>query len=152
MPDAERWHERDGARLAAARRVKDHKQHQCVLELQKLGWTGATQPALSRLESGITKRPRPATVLAARTYTDEAGITTEAPEHEAAADQDAESSDDFFRGIAGEPFLGPRQAAAVDAVTHHLSNIVGPMGEHDYAAWADLMRILGLDGQQPPNP
>lgn len=65
-------------------------------------------------------------------------------------------SDDFDRLVqhtTGEPLLGPRQGALIDALTQRLGS-GGPMNEHDLMTAAWLGKILNLtvptSDREPP--
>ena len=66
------WGEDEARLLHEARRLYKHSEGQCAQVLQGLGYRGASQAAVSRLERQVVKRPRLRTVIALRGYIDRA--------------------------------------------------------------------------------
>ena len=140
------WGVQDRERLRRARAANRHSQAECARALRDLGCLGADQTALSRWETGTIRQPRLETVATLRQYasgSDMEPLTPVGPNLSSEQLTASEPFESFVRSITHEPFLGPRQAAYVDAqIERHRSG--PPLSDADNAARVDLMRLLGL--------
>lgn len=141
------WSQRDRDGLKLAMAALGHSQRACAERLRELGSTGANQSTVSKWISGDIARPQMKTVLAVRSYVEEAfpaGLPRSSqPELLDDPLAQAQQFDDTVRGITNEPLLGPRQGDLIDAVTVRLRE--GPaMSDSDERALNEQRRILGL--------
>ncbi len=141
MSGGTRWDRDAGRSLRAARSLAGHTQSQCAEALRSAGAPSGSQAAVSEWERG-SSAPSAAAQEAVRHYMRQyhtaAGAT--APE---VPNGRADAFDGIAGRIAGEPLLGPRQAALVDALTARLRS--GPaMSDADERTAASLVAVLGL--------
>lgn len=147
--DVGAWGRAERRRLRLTRRSLGENQTACAERLRQLGCEGADQAAVSRWETGLTKRPRPNTQDILRRYmeqvADDALILDD--ERRPPRDTQGDTEEPFaaaVRGLTDEPLLGPLQAAFVEAQLQRLRD--GPeMSAADNEARLDLLRVLRLD-------
>ena len=108
---------------------------------------GATQSSVSKWVTGEIQKPRRPTVDAIRAYVAESErfVGGEADQARAAS-QDGAAFAAAVRDLADEPLLGPRQGAALDAVTERIRS-GQPMSEADERVIHHQWQVLGLLGR-----
>jgi hypothetical protein len=159
QPEADvAWGDAERLRLRAAREHARHDMDACAEILRtEFGVAAASQPNVSRWETGTTKRPQCVYELLA--YCDTYGPSvrsTASARYESTAGQAGDTSahpspdptghevDEFERlagQAAGEPLLGAAQLELVKAMTRRLAS-GPPLSPEDRATYLDLLRIL----------
>lgn len=150
-------------RLAEARRCRGHTQQECSDELSRLAGISVSQPTVSKLETGVVTHPRVDLFQAVRIYVSYEALnstpsvnasptptdpTTE-PKPVAHATENAIAFDQVAQQLSGEPLLGPRQGAFLDAVTHRIRT-GPPTTRTDLHVMEQMALNLGLSWSPPP--
>jgi hypothetical protein len=125
---------------------------------EEFGVASASEPNISRWESGITKRPHCVSQLLAYcdTYGESAqltefahheswtghigGATAAGPAPQSMGD-DVDEFDRLAGRVAGEPLLGSAQMDLIKAMTRRIAS-GPPLSPEDRATYLDLLRIL----------
>ena len=160
------WGEAERLRLRAAREHAGHDMGTCAEILRtEFGVTVASQPNLSRWETGITRRPHwvnellaycdtygPSVCSTAHTrYESRTGQAADAAPTAPSPDFTSDDLDEFDRlagQAAGEPLLGTAQLELVRGMSRRLSS-GPPLSPEDRATYLDQLRILGVpDGER----
>jgi hypothetical protein len=121
-------------------------QEECAQHLRsEFGLGSATEPQLSRWESGRIQRPKCVEELRAFIETQLPGaLGTAEADPRSSAEQEADAPfQRLMEQLADEPLLGPLQAEFVSAISTRLRS--GPrMSSEDRATYLDQARILRL--------
>lgn len=151
-----RWGKVERQRFREARKAAGHGSAACAEVLrEEFGVTTASQPNISRWESGATKRPECAPALLQ--YCDTYGIPEAAapmshmqPEREADRADGPERDAEAFHRLAGmaadQPLLGPLQTELVSSISQRLRE-GPPLSPEDRATYLDQLSILRLTGR-----
>jgi hypothetical protein len=153
------WGEAERMRLRAAREYAGHDMDACARILRtEFGVTAASQPNVSRWETGAIKRPHWVNELIA--YCDaygpsvrstalarselRTGQSSDAASRDPAPDPTGDEVDEFDRlagQAAGEPLLGAAQLELVRGMSRRLAS-GPPLSSEDRATYLDQLRIL----------
>lgn len=140
----EDWTPADGRALKAARLAARETQDQCAAQLRRLGGLQISQGAVSEWERGSSK-PRSAVVVVIREYCRRQGVGIPSSTADTVGNRESGTAfDGLVREIAGEPLLGPKQLALVEALTTRLRR-GPPLSDKDDAAREWLTRVLRVD-------
>lgn len=133
------WGDPQRAELIRARLARGDSQEDCAARLRELGWKGASQTSVTRIETGAVRSPRSTSRAVLQAYVDEvpASSSTRSP-------TDDGQFDALYREISAEPLLGEIQRDVVKAGIAHIATLNQPMNVHDAGVWSDLTRILRL--------
>jgi hypothetical protein len=155
------WGDAERLRLRAAREHAGHDMDACVQILRtEFGVTAASQPNLSRWESGAIKRPHWVNELLAycdrygpgvrstafaryESRTRQAGYATST---DLPPDSSGDEVDEFDRlagQAAGEPLLGTAQLELIRGMSRRLAS-GPPLSPEDRATYLDQLRILRI--------
>jgi len=122
-------------------------QAQCATQLHRLGGPPVSQGAVSEWERGATT-PRPAAIAAIREYCRRQNVATSSAAIPSKQLLDAVEPgigfEDLARDIVGEPLLGPKQLALVEALTTRLRR-GPPLSDEDDSARQWLSRVLRVE-------
>lgn len=112
---------------------------------EEFGVATASQPNLSRWETGATRRPKCASALAA--YCDAYGDPDDGDDRSRAPLQEGATPafDRLAEQIADQPLLAPLQAELLSGLSRRLAN-GPPMSPQDRATYLDQLRILRVPG------
>jgi hypothetical protein len=155
------WGDDERLRLRAAREHAGHDMDACAEILRtEFGVEAASQPNLSRWETGATKRPHSVNELLA--YCDaygpivsstasardesRSGRAGDAPTKGLSPELTGDEVDEFDRlagQAAGEPLLGAAQLELVRGMSRRLAS-GPPLSSEDRATYLDQLRILGV--------
>lgn len=160
QPEADvAWGDAERLRLRAAREHAGHDMGDCARILHtEFGVTTASQPNVSRWETGATKRPHCVNELltycdaygpsvrstAFARYESRTGQADDATSTARSPDPTGNEVDEFDRlagQVAGEPLLGAAQLELVRGMSHRLAS-GPPLSPEDRATYLDLLRIL----------
>jgi hypothetical protein len=133
------WDDAQRLRLHVAREYAGHGMGVCAQILRtEFGVTTASQPNVSRWETGAIKRPGCVAELLA--YCDTYG-----PRRRSAASEGGEVDEfDRLAGLAaGEPLLGISQQELISGMNRRLAS-GPPLSAEDRATYLDQLRILRL--------
>lgn len=153
------WGDAERERFRIARAYAGHGMDECGHILRtEFGVTSASQPNVSRWESGSTKRPQCVNELLA--YCDvygprdrstrlirnvpRTGQVADSTSTDPPAGSTSDEVDEFDRlavRLAGEPLLGAAQLELVRGMIHRLAS-GPPLSAEDRAMYRDLLRIL----------
>jgi hypothetical protein len=155
------WGDAERLRLRATREHAGHDMDACARVLRiEFGVTTASQPNVSRWETGAIKRPHCVNELLAycdtyapfarstafARYESRTGQADDATPTGASSDSTGDEVDEFDRlagRMAGEPLLGTAQLELVRGMSRRLAS-GPPLSPEDRATYLDQLRILGV--------
>jgi len=153
------WGDAERLRLRAAREHAGHDMAACVRVLRmEFGVATASQPNVSRWETGAIKRPHWVNELLAycdrygpkgrstalardESKTGKAGDATSADPSPDATSDEVDEFDRLTGQVAGEPLLGAAQLELVRGMSRRLAS-GPPLSTEDRATYLDQLRIL----------
>jgi hypothetical protein len=162
QPEADvAWGDAERLRLRAAREHAEHDMGECARILHtEFGVATASQPNVSRWETGAIKRPHCAIELlaychaygpsvrstASARYESRTGQVGDATSTDPSPDPTGDEVDEFDRlagQAAGEPLLGAAQLELVRGMNRRLAS-GPPLSPEDRATYLDQLQILRL--------
>lgn len=135
------WLEVSGLRLKLAREKFRHTQTECARQLTQLGATRTSQTTVSEWERGQA-RPRGDAIAAIAQYCESAGVGLSGPALSRPFSEEP-GFESVVHEVTGEPLLGPRQRAVVDAITARMHS-GPPLSPDDMTALRWLRAVVGL--------
>lgn len=135
------------SQLNLVRVTQEQSQTECAEELRREhGAPGRTQASMSRYLRGL-QIPPASVVTAIQRYIHAHSVSTGDPGTTIPHDLGGAGVDEAFantvRDVSGEPMLGPRQAAYVDAITSRLAT-GPPFSVSDLEIYRSMTHALGL--------